>query len=264
MARKDGNFLRGALGPYVYRVVRGKQVVSMRPVRGKMKQTPKTKKSNQAFGLATMIGRYLRESVINGINGYSDDEMNNRLTTLLVQSLAESRDPQTGSYAFLEDSFSTLEGFEFNRNSKLSNQMASEPAVAINNGILTVTIPQNQIDFTFKFPRNTFVCRIVVYVSLFRPEDWFTTKNVESQTVMITRNKPVMEEQKFTFAIPDGCLCLVSTFLQYANYGPEDMVFINNQKFNPGQICAAFITPGVFQDDERLWIKMEKIFRPEK
>lgn len=37
MARKEGNFLRGVLGDFVYRVVRGKQIVSKRAAPGTMK-----------------------------------------------------------------------------------------------------------------------------------------------------------------------------------------------------------------------------------
>jgi len=49
MATRKGNYLTGVLGPLVLRVVNGKQVVSTRVKKGKIKHTEATKKSNQTL-----------------------------------------------------------------------------------------------------------------------------------------------------------------------------------------------------------------------
>ena len=257
MARKDGEFLHGAFGKHIYKVINGKQFVYPKPVPGTMKQTNNTKKAANIFAMAAMIARYFRKSLFNMINRFGDNGMINRLTALFNQSLRDSRDPDSGVYRFEADSFIGLEGFEFNTDSKLSQLMLNRPSITVNEGILTVTVPANRIDSELKFPESSFECEVWISVSLIRLEEVLKSTDVESQLITVTRDKQSLEQQELNFMVPDGCLCIVSTFLQYANYSKNKPLIINNKKLNPGQINKALITPGIYQQNDQLvWEKM--------
>ncbi|WP_158796181.1 hypothetical protein [Pedobacter sp. L105] len=258
MAKKDGKFIRGAIGDLVYRVVNEKQSVYPKPDPKKLKQTDNTKRAAEVFARAGLIGRYLRVSLANQINSYADYKMKNRLLATLRQCLKGSPNETTGIFNFKEDSFTSLEGFEFNEDSKLSKLLSNRSTTTLNEGILTVTIPENKIGSELKFPGNTFYCKVLVNVSLCRLEDGYMEKEAESQLITIARDEDLLEQQTFSFNVPDGCLCIVSTFLQYANYAKNNPSVINHKTFNPGQISKALITPGVYQDnDDSSWEKME-------
>lgn len=265
MARKNGKFIHGTIGGLEYRVINGKQSVRERPDYTLMKQTDNTKRAAEIFAKAGLIARYLRTSLANQINSYADYRMKNRLLALMLQSLKYSRDQATGIFNFKEESFNSLEGFEFNEESKFSHFQSNKAVTSLDEGILTVTIPENSIGNELKFPGKTFYCKVLVNVSLCRLEDGFMEKEAESQFVTVARDIDSMEQQTFSFKVPDGCLCIVSTFLQYTNYAKNNPSVINHKTFNPGQISKALISPGVYQDnDDRSWEKMEPMPKRKK
>lgn len=116
MATRKGKFLQGVLGSFVYRVVNGQQQVSSKPVPGTMKQTAATKAAFRNFRMASSLGGSIRNSLSDWINGYADWQIVNRLVSNLSAALIICQNADTRLYSFEENSFASLEGFEFNIN----------------------------------------------------------------------------------------------------------------------------------------------------
>jgi len=259
MAIQKGKYLQGALGDFVYKIVRGRQIVCSRPVPGTMHQTIATINASNTFGMAASLGSSIRNSLAGRINGYGDGEMTNRLSSIVYKTLADCRDSETRLYSFEEDSFSNLEGFEFNIRSVLDYQLSNTTMADHSDGILSVAIPELMIDKELKFPVQTYQCKILVNLSCFRLGEGLMAKDPDSQILTVNRDEKILEDQTLRFEIPDGCLCIVSIFLEYANYGIDISPVINHKNFNPGRIIKAFLTPGTYQkNDSRNWIGMKQ------
>jgi hypothetical protein len=151
MARKEGNFLRGAAGPVIYRVVRGKQIVSIKPAPGTVKQSEGTKVSSQIFGMASSWGANIRRTFEINAEAKFDSTVSQRLTGALRRVLGRCRNSVTKHYEFQEDSFKDLLSFDFNINSKVKSLMPVIPAVSIEEGVMQVMVNEllikRRIDF---------------------------------------------------------------------------------------------------------------------
>lgn len=259
MASQNGKHLRGGLGPFVYRVINGKQFVYIKPAPGTMQQTPATVKAANTFGMASSLSSSIRQSLVKTINGFGDWEMKNRLVSAVLKTLIHCRDTSTRLYDFEQDSFDYLEGFDFNIKTTLPILLAAVPSAVLEADSLTVNIPQLLIPKQLKFPGSTFQCKMMVNVSFFRLADGLMAKEPDSQMIVVTKDQDQLQGQQLIFDMPQGCLCIVSVFLEYAVYRKDVMLVINNQKFNPGKIIKAFITPGTYQgNDNRIWLLMKQ------
>jgi len=63
MAKLIGNLLSGSLGPYIFRIVKGKQIVSLKPASGTINQSVATKVASEVFGKASTLGRQVRKTL---------------------------------------------------------------------------------------------------------------------------------------------------------------------------------------------------------
>jgi len=257
MAIKDGNFLRGALGPYVFREVHGKQIVSARPSKGSRKQTLNTKKAATDFGITSSLGSGMRKSVRYQLADFYPHNMPNRLVSALAKSVRACRISQsTNAYTFNDKNFQNLIGFEFNTNSFLEYALDLSKVRHELRDRLVVTIPKLEVNKELKFPNGLgYQCNLCVSVTFFRMSDGKRSRTAETKKVTVRRDEQYLQEKVLTFKAPKGCLCMVSIFMEYLTFGSgEDLRSINNKNLNPGAIIAAFITPGRFagQDEENL------------
>lgn len=248
---KDG-FLRGVLGAYVFRVVNNEQRVSLKPLPGTVKQTEGTKRASGTFGMASSLNAKIRKIVSTQISHLKDWSFTNRLNSSLMKILNACSDPSTKLYNFEQDSFNKLQDLEYNVNVKVESLMMVRPEISIANGQLTVDIPDLSIPRQLKFPGDTFQCKLSFYVSLFRLKAGFIAKIPDKQQVIITREKEFLPRQELFFEVPDGCLCVVSLFMEYSVPGNIDWEPITSKMFNPGCIFAALITPGFYQEKKRM------------
>jgi hypothetical protein len=251
MGTKKGDFFKGIIGNLVFRVVNGKQVVSLRPVRGTYKQSKEGLKRSNTFGTASSLGAKIRTDLAFNPNNFFDGKVSSRLTAELYKTLLTCRDLETMHYVFEPDSFSRLSGFDFNIYSKVKEQLAENLLIVFEKGMLKVVIPKMRIPDMLNFPYKSFRCRLTVSPSVFRLRDGLALSTPQRQSITITKDMKILEEQILKFEVPDGCLCIVSLCLEYTIAKKSGWVTINNKKFSPACICAAEITKGEYEPDER-------------
>lgn len=260
MARVYGNFLKGIIGPVSLKVLNGIQIVSQSIVPGTMKQTVKTIKAANTFGVASSLACHVREVFNNHINGFADSGMVNRLNGRMVGILNLSRDPETRLYNFENDSFNVLTGFDFNINSPLFKALSIVPYIKFNEGILNITAPAAKVPAKLKFIARSSHCEVVASVGLFRLEEGTRTHSTIDQSILIERQLPNLDQLNFRFNIPNGCLCIISIFLKYYSRIAKRELILNSKKYNPAGICAALLIPGKYEErDKQVWVEMNKL-----
>jgi hypothetical protein len=259
MATQKGLMISGKVGPHIYKIVNGKQIITSRAAPGSMKKSPAMLNYSKTFGMASSLGAQLRKSLVGSLNGFHDSEMVNRLNSHMVKILAQQRNALTGNYNFEPDSFKRLEGFEFNSNSNVKDLFKLTPTSSILDGTLSVKIKGFDVPRTLKFPATTYHCKFTLALSLFRLKNGSRLNLAETQTVEITKDKSKVGPFEFNFRIPDGCFYVLSLFLDYATAGKLGWKSIHDKEFNPGCICAARFAEGTdVGDPMRHWVKMMK------
>lgn len=257
MATNHGKYLRGALGPVVYKRYRDKQIVTTKPAPGTVRQTANSQRSASTFGFGSKLGGKLRSILDHEIDGLQDGGMVNRMTTVFNLMLSDCRDPKTRVFSFREYSFRRLADFEFNIDSPLRNYLEVKPETTIVNGKMQVVFPVLENPPNLKFPEGSSSCRMTVSLALFLLKEGKHIRTGESKRIVFDREKPELGGQTFTFEVPDGCLCVVSMFLDYRAYS----VPLNHKKFSPASVLDAFVTPGVYKgNDRRNWMYMDTEF----
>jgi hypothetical protein len=259
MAKLIGNLLSGSLGPYVFRIVNGKQIVSRKEAAGTRKQSPATKAASKVFGDAAKLGTQLRKSLAAQYPDLFDRVSTNHISGHLFKALCSSKDPLSGRFEFEEDSFGVMEKLEFNLKSSVSTMMAKIPHVGLMKNHLIVFLSGLSIPREFKFPKKSIRCEISVALSLFRLKDGLMAELAESQSITVEKKDGIIRPYEFKFEVPAGCLCLVSIFLNYSTVNRNGWLLMKDSEFSPGCICGAIVTPGKYQgNDQRIWKKMIK------
>jgi len=260
MAKKNGNFISGVLGPLIFRVLNGVQHVGQRTSAGTIKHTDETKRSSGTFALGSSLSAKIRVTVKELLLGLSDSDAKNRLNGSLAHILANCRIPKSTNYQFDRDSFSGLQGYEFNARSPVSRLISAPLPVTLADGTVKLKLPRLEITGQLKFPYKAFQCKISVSVSLFRLRDGLYQDQAQTQTVAFNYHMQHTDPHEFKFAVPKACLCIVSLFLVYESAGRRGMKLINNRNFNPGIICAALMTEGKYEGGDGItWREMKKI-----
>ena len=260
MAIWNGKMLNGVLGLYVFREMNGKQVVSRRLAKGEMKQTEETKRVAAVFGMAGKLGNQLRGTVKNSIDKLYDPAMSRRLTMTLKEILIRCCDPKSEQYSFEEQSFSRLNGFDYNLTSPLNKNLIKDLAPTMANGILSIVLSASKPMDLLIFPEGSSACELTIGISLFRLKDGMKKFNAEIQVLTIRKYGADIDRQNFEFAVPDGCLCVVSVFLKYYTVLRDLATIINSKTFSPAGICTALITPGLYKNtDKRAWVRMPNL-----
>ncbi|CAM4425498.1 hypothetical protein SAMN06265348_12143 [Pedobacter westerhofensis] len=259
MAKLIGNLLSGSLGPYVFRIVNGKQIVSRKEAPGTRKQTLATKAASRLFGDAANLGTQVRKTLAAQYPDLFDRIASNKISGHLFKALSTCKYPQTGHFEFGEDSFALMERLEFNPGSPVSSMMAKIPHVGLMKNYLVVFLSELVIPREFKFPKKSIRCEIVVAVSLFRLREGLMVELAEHQSIVIEKDQVIVKPYEFKFEVPAGCLCLVTVFLNYSTVNKNGWLLIKDNDFSPGCICGAIVTPGKYQgNDQRIWKKMIK------
>ena len=258
MAKLIGNLLSGSLGPYVFRIVNGKQVVSQKPGAGKVKQAPGSRLAADLFSTAAKLGSAVRTTLTPssvGLMGFAATA----ITARLCKAITASLDKQSGKFFFGEDSFAVLEGLEFNNQSKVSSFLPKLPVVSLNQKVLSVSVPKMDLGTKFKFPSNSIKCEMIFALSLFRLHDGYMVESAETRSVVVFKNDRVLHPFQLTFDVPAGCFCLVSLFLDYYTADKSGWVRLKDRKFSPGCFSGSVVTPGKYRDsDHRSWRKCIK------
>jgi len=254
MAKSKGTLLSGAFGPYVFKIVNGKQIVCQKEAPGTRKHAAASIRTSQGFGRGSLLGKQLRKTLDAQYNGLFVQESSNAIVGGLNTALVDSRNSVKDVYKFHRDSFKILAGLEFNLKSKVRRQVSLSPKVKLTKNVLSVIFAKMEVPDQFKFPRKSITCEIVVALSLFRLHDGLMVDNAETQTIFVNKSAGVVGPHTFEFDVPPGCLCVVSIFLNYATAYKGGWKILKDHKFSPGYICDAVVTPGKYQNsDDRIW-----------
>lgn len=258
MAIMNGKFIRGAVGPVVFRKVGTRQIVSAKGNTGR-RQTANTKKAANTFGMATSLSVQIIEAYAPLTDKSNDSKLFNRWNKELISILSRCRDSETRKFNFDEDSFDKLPGIEFNINSLLGDSLMVKPKLTVNKEVLNVFLPKFDVKSVLKFPHGSYRCELTFGVMLFRLKDGMKLDSAEYQSIMTDKSATTLEERNFKFPVPAGCLCIVTLFLKYFTPYMDFLRIANTKKFSPAAICGSFIAPGDFIDNgEYKWCQMDK------
>jgi len=257
MAILLGGFLKGSIGNNTFRVMNNKQLVSAKIAKGQMKQTEATKKMAGVFGKASRLGKQVRETVQGSLGKKYDPAMSRRLTTDLREILSACRDSETEQYVFDEQSFSPLNGFDYNLKSPLNKSLVKKLTSQMTDGVLSIDLPASKPLDLLVFPAESSACELAIEVSLFHLASGKRKYAAAIQSLKIEKGAASIDQQHFEFKVPDGCLCVVSVFLKFYSVFRDLSTIINSKTFSPAGICVAFVTPDVADmADQKNWVRM--------
>jgi len=242
MARIIGKYLKGVLGDSVLKTYGKMQIVQAKPVKGNSRRTEGTEKAASLFGVASNIAREFRTGVSKLVTPFYDGTMIFRLNTEVAHSLRYANNPETGSFNLVADSFSRLEGFDFNAKSPLVNTLVSLPQVEIGEHSLTVSLPALEIPKNLKFPKDTKFCRVLIGRTL---TDLTNKKRkIDFVSFEILNKKGITVPQSWEFETEPGCVCIVVISLQFIQSSLAGETVVNNKTFNPAAILKAVVLNG--------------------
>ena len=101
MARYDGKFLRGVVGPVILKKSGNKQQVISRGRADTVKQSATTKQASRTFGMASGLSGQTKKILKEDWGIADDGSVHARLSSALNQLLMRTRDPVTGLYSFM-------------------------------------------------------------------------------------------------------------------------------------------------------------------
>ena len=234
--------MKGVLGDSVLKTYGNMQIVQARPVKGNNKRTEGMVKSSSVFGVASNIACEFRTGVSKLVTQFYDGTMIFRLNTEVAHSLRYANNPETGSFNLVADSFSRLEGFDFNAKSPLVNTLVSLPQVEIGEHSLTVSLPALEIPKNLKFPKDTKFCRVLIGRTL---TDLTNKKRkIDFVSFEILNKKGITVPQSWEFETEPGCVCIVVISLQFIQSSLAGETVVNNKTFNPAAILKAVVLNG--------------------
>jgi hypothetical protein len=257
MARKEGDFLKGVLGDVILRVFNGKQVMQRRIPKGSAKHTSNTKWCSETFGMAASLSGKIRHTLASRIMRAADILVSSRLNGIVYPIILQVRDRKTGICSFDTDSFQSLKRFNFNGAKPLERLMSVEPLIHLEDKQLTVAFPKMEVSSAIKFPYQSERCKMSVALSLFRLADGKMLERCITQQQILLRPLAPFAANDFIFNVPNGCLYIVTLWLEYETRTNKGILLSNLPKLYSGSICEARIAPGQFIDDNQyLWTDM--------
>lgn len=264
MATRKGNFMSGSLGKISFRVVRGEQVMQSKPGKGRVRQTAATKTAAGIFGKASSLALSLRQGFKPLTGAHYDGLMISRFTGALKTIVNKCYDPERAAFQFNQEDFRSLEGFNFNLGSPLHKNLWKMPVTELSGDTLTLTIPAQQVPGELIFPRGTNLCVLKVAFFCFSLTAGTGPAGPQLQETPISAGQQQLEQQRFSFVLPEGCLGVAAVSLNYYKASGSTRTAYNHKLFHPAAICAAWYRPGDFPAaDFSSWILNPKaIFNP--
>jgi hypothetical protein len=254
MAHKKGDLFSGAIGPVVFKIVNGRQIICARPGKGKVKLSDSTKKAGKTFGMAATIGARIRRTINQQLANKCDKTSSSRLSGELFSILHKCRNIDTMEFEYKDDSFKSLEGFEFNSNSKVKTQITSMPVAELVNGMLKVNFGQIKVYDQLKFPSGSYHCLLTATVSLLNLKANAISVRAESLEKSINVTEKTVQPFTFEFTVPNGCLYLLCLYQQYTASTKDQVKAGGITKLNRACILKVAISPGTYDGtDTFVW-----------
>jgi uncharacterized protein YbcV (DUF1398 family) len=271
MAKFDGKFLTGVIGPAVYKKYRGMQVVTAKSRLTKAGQTENTKKAATQFGISSKLAEQFRRNVIGVITDFYDGTMVYRFTTAVQKALRHAFDAQSETYNFTTNSFDRLNGFEFNAESPVMDNFFVQPEQRINGNILTISLPEMHVSEDMKFPGKASSCLLNIAVGMYDlTHGHKRICPIQSIEIQNNTKNNVIPAQELTFEIEPGCLCISVFSFQFIQKTFSGNQIINSINFNPVAVFKAEMADGVVDKEKtKQWqgmsvVKESKYFSEHK
>ncbi|MNX89204.1 hypothetical protein D3C86_1212110 [compost metagenome] len=244
MAKFDGKFFKGMVGPVVYKQYRGMQLVTAKSRLTLSGQTANTRKAAAAFGLTSSLAADLRKNLCNVVTDFYDGTMIYRFKKLVQEAVYHSADRDAGTYNFTANSFERLNGFEFNAASPVASNFFAQPEQEITGDTLVLSMPEIKLPYDLKFPGNADLCLLNIAVGMY--DLTYGHKSIcPVQSVEIVNGPGVTPARSFEFTIEPGCLCITILSFQYIQKTFSGNQIINSKVFNPVAIFRAVMADGV-------------------
>ena len=245
MARVNGKFITGKIGPTVYKKYRNKQVIQKKPVFTPSSYTEPSKITAKIFGKASTLAMTMRNNLNPITTDFTDGEMVNRLNSEVVHILNQCKNIDKGIFDFRSDSFDRLNGFEFNQHSLVRNIFHVRPELEVTGNKLKISIPEMRLPQELNFPKEIRHCMLSFGLGIFDLTNGLHYFNpVQSTEIEYKYQADVIPPQQFEFKIQPGCLCVTVISLQFLRNTFAGKMFYNTIDFNPVAILKAFISDG--------------------
>ena len=243
MAKFDGKFFKGMVGPVVYKQYRGMQLVTAKSTLTLASQTENTKKAAAAFGLTSSLAADLRKNLCNIVTGFYDGTMVYRFKKLVQEAIYHSAGPEAGAYNFTANSFERLNGFEFNATSPVASNFFIQPEQELLGDNLMFKLPELRLSHDLKFPNNATSCLLHIAVGMY--DLTYGHKTIcPVQSVEVLNEGSVIPAQSFEFTVVPGCLCITVLSFQYMQQTFSGQQIINSKAFNPVAVFSAVMADG--------------------
>ena len=225
----------GRIGNIIHYKMDGKLVTRSAP--RKYKQTKATKAKSREFGMASTIGRIIRENLQSVIFRTDDRKMQTRLVGEIYKWLQVARQ-QTASVVTQPDFLS----FKFSTgNPALSARWFVALKVSkLAEGQIQIAIPSFVPKSGFRGPKkaSSVVCRIAsVVIDVEKKIDIGTAKNEISYTL----DQKKVEAQKIIqeLPMPAGSLLITALCLEFCTSIGDNRIPTNDKLYKPSQIIYA-------------------------
>lgn len=244
MARLDGKFIRGIVGPVTYKTHGDKQIVQAKSKKAQIDMTVATYDAAFIFGRASTLAAYIRVATDPIIDFY-DGKMIFRLTGECNQILQQASVDKDKVFDFSQDYFNRLNGFEFNQESPVKTYLFAQPQVTLTEQNVTIDLPEMQIPGDLKFPANARYCTVAFSVALFDlNNEQYKSHEIQSFEIELQPKSFTLPPQQLIFEAAPGCLCVISLALYYFEKSFAGKKMVNSKSFSPSAILKAAFCPG--------------------
>lgn len=259
MARIIGKFIKGKVSNVVYKKYRNKQIVQKVPEFTAASHTEASKKAATTFGQASILASNFRDNMNSIITNFVDGEMVNRLNSEVIHIFNQCIDQITRQFTFLSDSFSRLNGFEFNTKSMVRNIFHAQPALEARETRLKIHIPEIQLPRELIFPNGIGHCLLSFGLGIYDLKNGRCSFCPVQTKELEYRFEPgILPPADFEFEIEPGCLCITIISLQFLKNTFAGRMFYNTRDYNPTAILNAFIAEGaVDKKNTNTWKEMD-------
>ncbi|WP_442587778.1 hypothetical protein ACSBL2_17170 [Pedobacter sp. AW31-3R] len=257
MAKFDGKFLRGVIGPTVLKKRGNTQQVLAKKAPGTVKQTMATKQASTTFGLASALSGWIRSALNLETQIAGDGSVPSRLSATLNLLLIQCRDQLVNEYRLMKDSFHGLTGFDFNGERRLADRLPGELTLQVNDGVLTLGFDEREIPRTLKFSRGVTSCELTFSMILMRLNKGLISQKTIRHSRMVLNENEDLNGLSFSFDVPNDCLYIIAASMEYFNRKKQ----VADPGLNVGGILAARMIQGVYMESKKiLWQEMDLCF----
>lgn len=236
MALNKNDSLTGKMGPVVVYTLNGKQVVRARP-----RPHKKSKSSQQAakqFGLASKISAQLRTQLYKTVHDIPQKNTRYRFDGVIREWLQNGK-PASNSRI---SAFSSMQQFQFNEKSSLSERLRVQPSVDwVNAGKIMINLPAMVPMRDMAAPPNTASIQCIIEAARTLLKNQLIIKELPSAAINIKYSNKTINSQhiQIPFELKAGELIIAVMALRYITNNSR---VLNDEKWMPAGVIGTFYT----------------------